>query len=514
MNWMKMARMLEAIDGESPTRLVTLLSEELKEMKKVSDKQNFLQILDKDNLKANGMALTKTKKWLAKAFDVHTDEIEAMYMAHDDLGDAIYYFDVSSETTGTLLGFTLNVLKTHLEMPFSKIESDEFRTFQWLMESMASLERKWFIRYLLRTPRNGINTGIITKAIARTYGYKVSEVKKHLITSSVGDVILYYEMGETPKATLSHGSYVAPMLAKDVPMNKWPKNKIVDYKYDGNRYQIHKEGESVIIFNRKGKVVTKQFPDVVEVVSEYPNGIYDGEIYPINEDGSPAEHKKMGTRVHSKNVQEAMEKVEVKWVMFDCLKIEGRTIIHLPYSERLALFGELPDQALRMKKGEDVLAFYNRAINDGFEGIIVKDADLPYQAGSRSVGWAKYKPPRIELDVVILKAKYGQGAKANVFATFEIFVKDGRGFYSVGWVGTGFSDNDLYRLTQSLRKNVVDYTDGIYEFTPRVVLEVTADLITQDANAHTGLRFPRCKRIRDDKFVNDINTLDDVEAMR
>ena len=103
MNWMKMARMLEAIDGESPTRLVTLLSEELKEMERVIDKQNFLQILDKDNLKANGMALSKTKKWLAKSFDVHTDEIEAMYMAHDDLGDAIYYFDVSSETTGTLL---------------------------------------------------------------------------------------------------------------------------------------------------------------------------------------------------------------------------------------------------------------------------------------------------------------------------------------------------------------------------------------------------------------------------
>ena len=86
-------------------------------------------------------------------------------------------------------------------------------------------------------------------------------------------------------------------------MNKWPKNKIVDYKYDGNRYQIHKEEDSVIIFNRKGNIVTPQFQDVVEKVREYPvdRCILDGEIYPIKDDGSPAEHKLMATRVHSKN---------------------------------------------------------------------------------------------------------------------------------------------------------------------------------------------------------------------
>ena len=88
------------------------------------------------------------------------------------------------------------------------------------------------------------------------------------------------------------------MLAKDIPMKKWPTNKIVDYKYDGNRYQIHKKNESVIIFNRKGKIVTHQFPEVVELVQQYviDEAIFDGEIYPINEDGSPAEHKKDGNK--------------------------------------------------------------------------------------------------------------------------------------------------------------------------------------------------------------------------
>lgn len=158
------------------------------------------------------------------------------------------------------------------------------------------------------------------------------------------------------------------------------------------------------------------------------------------------------------------------------------------------------------------MAFYNNAINDGFEGIIVKDASLPYEAGKRSQGWAKYKPPRIELDVVILSAEYGEGKKSNVFATFEVGVKSRSGFTSVGKVGTGFSDQELITLTNQLKRNVESFNAGTFHFLPRVVLQVKADLVSQDARGNYGLRFPRMERIRDDKFVADINTLNDVEA--
>ena len=162
-------------------------------------------------------------------------------------------------------------------------------------------------------------------------------------------MVRYYESNSEPPTNLEHGS-LAPMLAKEIPMNKWPVNRIVDYKYDGNRYQIHKEGDSVIIFNRKGNIVTPQFQDVVEQVRKYDvhTCILDGEIYPINEDGSPAEHKLMATRVHSKNHEEAREKVKVRWVIFDCLKFGKDTIMDLPYSDRVIAIKTLPDQAHRM----------------------------------------------------------------------------------------------------------------------------------------------------------------------
>jgi DNA ligase-1 len=459
----------------------------------------------------NNIGLAKAKSWLAKMFDCFDDEIESLFAIDDELGEAIYMLDTSAETERNIsITSVLRVLETNC----GAVDDSSYLLVKDVLSNMSALERRWFVRYWIRSPTNGIDEGVVKKILAKHYDKKLSEVKKHANFNTLYNVTMYYEMKEDPPCNLSHGSFVKPMLAKEVLMNKWPENKIVDYKYDGNRYQIHKQGDNVIIFNRKGSIVTPQFQDVVETVRQYEvDCILDGEIYPIKDDGSPAEHKLMGTRVHSKDHAEARERVKVKWVIFDCLKIGNETIMDLSYSDRLGKFSQLPDQAHRMEEGGDVLAFYNRAINDGFEGIIVKDTNLPYEAGKRSAGWAKYKPPRIELDVAITTAKYGEGSRANVFGTFGISVKSDSGFKSVGSIGTGFSDADLVWLTNELRKNVETYNNGTYNLLPRVVLEVSADLVTQDAKGNYGLRFPRCKRIRHDKFVADINTIEDVERL-
>lgn len=502
--WMKTCRLLEQTENIIPSTQVVLVSNQLSHF---NNKENLFKLLSLD-LEENNIGKAKVEKWVAKIFELFDEEVSREVSNYGDIGSAVYFLDSSKESSD----YTLKQVLDILQLNCSKSSGSTFELIKETVLKMCDIEKKWFFRFLVRKTRNNMGEGQLKKILASHYKLKAKDVKSHLNFNSFSNVVKYYEMKEKPPMNLSHGSFVKPMLAKDVPMNKWPENKIVDYKYDGNRYQIHKEGVNVIIFNRKGNIVTPQFQDVVEKVQQYPilRCILDGEIYPIKEDGSPAEHKLMGTRVHSKNHEEAIEKVKVKWVIFDCLKYELETLINLSYSERLVKMKDLPDQAHRMEKGGDVLAFYNRAINDGFEGIIVKDTTLPYEAGKRSTGWAKYKPPRIELDVAILAAKYGQGEKTNVFASFNIGVKADAGFHPVGWVGTGFSDKNLEELTYSLRKNVEDFSGGTYKFLPRTVLEVSADLVSMDEKGNYGLRFPRCKRIREDKFVADVNTLDDV----
>jgi len=505
MKWITTCRLLELTEDYTPTNQINRMALAIEN----KDIVNMTKLLSVD-FDENQMGHAKGVKFVAKCLNIFDDEVSNEYARWGDLGTSVKHLVMQHEPSN----FTLADVLDFLSFKCASLESTEAQALQDMFCAMNDLEAKWFTRYLLRKPRNNISEGTVKKILAKKFGKKISVVKKHLNFWDLSSIARYYSMNEEPPMVLSHGTFVKPMLAKEIPMEKWPKNKIVDYKYDGNRYQIHKQGDNVIIFNRKGKVATQQFQDVVETVRQYEmDCILDGEIYPINEDGSPAEHKLMATRVHSKNHEEAREKVKVKWVIFDCLKMGIETIMDLPYSTRITRMSKLPDQAHRMEEGGDVLAFYNRAINDGFEGIIVKDTSLPYEAGKRSAGWAKYKPPRIELDVVILSAKYGQGNRSSVFATFEIGVKNNTEYVSVGHVGTGFSEGDLDMLTRKLRRNIDSVENGRVHLLPREVLEVSADLVSCDSKGNYGLRFPRCKRIRDDKHASEVDTYETLISL-
>ena len=512
MKWIEFSRLMQAIEYKTPSQTVSLLAKEFKE---IENKTRFIDILSL-NLGPNNLASKKALKWITKSLEVFEEEIETSIYNHGDIGEAVYHFDNSDESSEYGLGPMYSIL----QMDCSKSDGEAFRIFNTYFNGMSSLERKWFLRYWLRTPRNGINEGLVRKLVAKVYDKKEAEVKKHMQLHSLSDIVVYYTTNQTPPNDLVIGRFIKPMLAKEVPKEKWPKESIIEYKYDGARYQIHK-GDSVLIFNRKGKVVTDKFPDIVLMINAWEmkeSFIIDTEIYPVESDGRPAPFKKMGTRIHSKNIEEAVEKCPVELAVFDCMMFNGENLMDNSLRERLPFILKFHKQAVRIIEDTQEFkweqdAFYNLAINDGFEGIIVKDLNTVYESGKRSKGWAKYKPPRIELDVVVTGARYGEGKRATVFGSYDIAVKDGTEFVPVGSIGTGFSDIDLISLTQQSKKIIQRVENGTYELLPRIVLEVTADLVSKDADNNLGLRFPRLLRIRNDKPVSDINTISDVEAL-
>jgi len=511
MKWIEFSRLMQAVEYKTPTKTVSLLAKDF------YGTQEFIRILALD-LEPNNLASKKALKWITKSLEVFEEEIETSIYNHGDIGEAIYHFaqeDGSQE-------FSLRSIINFLTMDCGKSDGESFRKFNVVFNQMSSLERKWFLRYWLRTPRNGINEGLVRKLVAKVYDKKEAEVRKHMQLHSLSELLVYYQRNETPPNDLVIGRFIKPMLAKEVPKEKWPKKHIVEYKYDGARYQIHK-GDSVLIFNRKGKIVTDKFPDIVLMINAWEmkeSFIIDTEIYPVESClCRPAPFKKMGTRIHSKNIEEAVEKCPVELAVFDCMMFNGENLMDNSLRERLPFILKFPKQAIRCQDGTydaplwniGIHVFYNKAINDGYEGIMVKDFNAPYESGKRS--WVKYKPPRIELDVVVTGARYGDGKRATVFGSYDIAVKDGTEFVPVGSIGTGFSDIDLISLTQQGKKIIQRVENGTYELLPRIVLEVTADLVTRDANDNLGLRFPRLLRIRSDKPVSDINTIQDVEGM-
>lgn len=519
MKWIEFCRLMQAVENRTPTKTISLIA------KDYEHNSQFIKILALE-LPANNLASKKAFRWVVNALEVFDDEVELAIYQHGDIGEGVYHFVQDGKDSE----MNLNTILHLLSMDCSKSDGQSYNAFYVAFNSMSALEKKWFLRYWLRTPRNGINHGTVRKLLAKIYDKKEAEVKKHNQLHSLQDISIFYSKGEEPPNDLRIGRYIAPMLAKAVPKEKWPKQHIVEYKYDGARYQIHyglkpfiqmnakdpSINYNVIIFNRKGKVVTDKFPDIVEEILSWEIEepfIIDTEIYPIENDGRPAPFKKMGTRIHSKNVKEAVEKCPVELAVFDCMMFNHENLMDSPLKDRINTIYKFPKQAVRSTIKEDNDIFYNLSINDGYEGIMIKDLNATYQSGKRSVAWAKYKPPRFELDVVVTGARYGDGKRSSVFASYDIAVKDNNEYISVGSIGTGFSDIDLLYLTNEGKKIVSGIDGKTHKWLPRIVLEVTCDLVTRDAEDNLGLRFPRMLRIRTDKPVSDINTLKDVEGM-
>jgi len=503
------SRMNERLEGSTPTEQVQILNSSLSSF---NNRALVIQILALE-YPVNNIGETRAKAWVAKAMGVFDDELDEYIKTWGDVGEAVFEMDEGNEVDSNI---TIQQLHRLLNLDCSRINSHSYFLFSQALLQMSAREKKWFLRYWLHKPRNGVHTTVPKKAMARYYSRGVREITKFAQYNSLYEICLDLEAGNTPECKLTHGQFVSPMLAKPRKGAEKPDEYIVDIKYDGNRYIIHKQDSHVIIFNRKGNIATDQYPDVVDIIKEFDGDmIIDTEIYPVNRDGSPAEHKMLGKRVHKKDKTEAMRECPVNLAVFDILSIDGTSLLEEPLRNRMVTLKEIIPKEYQTHTfdNDTIKSAYNKAIDWGYEGIMIKDSTMAYDAGKRSKGWLKYKPPRIELDVVITSGHYGKGNRTHVFSSFGISVKDGSDYVDVGKVGTGFSDEELVTITNELRKSIDRYDNGTYFFLPRIVLQVTSDLVTTDADGNIGLRFPRSMRVRNDKYPADIDTINTVREM-
>lgn len=497
----RFARMCEVLENNNGK--ADIIEESLSAF---TDVQSTLKILSLD-FESNNIGSKRAISWIATALGVFEVEIKAEVEAWGDLAEGLNQFMMYEDKDSNI---SMSEFHRLLELDCSSMSNNSYPLISEAINSMSGLELKWFVRYWLRTPRNGVSKPTVIKALHKRYPQ--NNVLSHAELHDPHELVAYFESNVIPPTKVKYGKFIPPMLAKSYK-DKLPNDYIIDFKYDGNRYQIHKNKKNVMIFNRKGKVVSHQFPDIVEIVSKFDatSCILDTEIYPVYPDGTPAPHKTMATRVHSKDHDKAVTDCPVKLVIFDVLQYFDQLLTKESYRDRLLHLKDFPRE-LRVTQYDDgdIQAAYNIAINHGFEGIMIKDLNASYSIGKRSNSWLKHKPPRIELDVVITSAKYGEGKRSDVFGTFGISVKNDYEYVRVGSVGTGFSDSELTYLTTELKKTVESYENEEFTFLPRFVIEVTCDLITQDADGNYGLRFPRKTRIRQDKHAVDCNTLSDI----
>lgn len=427
---------------------------------------------------------------VAEKYNVESDTIFALVEVHGGVGEAIL-------SLGD--GFTQGDRNITVADVYTALNGEDMDSvFSMIMEcfdNVNAMGKKWIAAFLLKETRNRCGETVVKKMMIKTYGIPANDMKKASSFLSIDDVINQAVNNNALVYVPIAGNYMKPMLAKT---GKYTRGKRwCDYKYDGIRAQVHQNEDGIKIFNRKGDDITNKFAnDLIPVISECADPvdwIVDGEIYPIDTDGNPAEFKNIMSRIHGKT-DEVIYRNAVTIRLFDCLMYGGQPVFEDDLDTRLQTLQMHFDESIVAKtteinNKEEMLEFYNEAIEAGFEGVIIKDPNLSYEFGKRSKGWEKYKPPLVDVDCIVTGAHIGTGKRKGVYGAYDISIKDGEELISLGKVGSGFTDEDLIFLSHQYDAQGAG----------NLIIEVKGDMLTQNESGEYGLRFPRYVKFRDDK---------------
>jgi DNA ligase-1 len=415
-------------------------------------------------------------------------------------------------------------------------EKDENREalVEHVFQTTTAAGAKYFTRMLLNQMRIGAGLGTIARALAAAFDVEPGAVEHlYAMTNDIGHTAAQARKGPRALAraglTLFRPYQFMNAQKVDRPEEIFEKLKgkqiIFEVKYDGARLQIHlKKGRppEIRTYSRRLNDDTAAMPDVVSALAKAWKGgdaVVEGEAVafdPTLQEKQPFQAVLMRLgRVHG--IEEKAREIPLVLHLFEMVYHDGEDLMNVPQSERRARLSKLFRETDRVKMTESVVtdsveeqaAFFQRAIEEGHEGLMAKDPDATYVPGRRAENWMKLKPAFETLDVVITGGIWGSGRRKGLLSSLIVAVRDRGGFKTVGKVGTGFSEEALRELTARLEPAIISTQGRDVEIEPEVVIEVDFQDIQKTARYRAGyaLRIPRFKRVRTDKSTREADDL-------
>lgn len=398
----------------------------------------------------------------------------------------------------------------------------------------SPMEAKYLTRLILSEMRLGVGEGIMRDAIAKAFGADSEIVERaYMITNDLGKVaVVAKNEGEKGLKNMSVQIHVPVrmMLAQVAEGVKEVLDEMkvaaVEWKFDGSRVQVHWDGKKVTIYSRRLENVTNALPEMVEEIKKCikPNVILDGEIIAVK-DGRPMPFQHVLRRFRRKHdVGKMVEKIPLEVHFFDVL-YSGGEVIDLPLKERRKILESVIEESEKIKIAvqtitdnvKKVETIYRQAVDAGHEGVMIKNPSSPYVPGKRGKHWLKLKAVMETLDLVVVGGEWGEGKRSHWLSSFELACVDTTtgSLLRVGKVATGFTEEDLEEMTELFKPLIVSQEGKKVEFIPKYVFEVAYQEIQKSPKYESGyaLRFPRFIRLRDDKDVDEADTIERVENL-
>jgi DNA ligase-1 len=405
-----------------------------------------------------------------------------------------------------------------------KSQREKLLAVRRLLGNAHPLEGRYLARIMLEELRIGVGEGSVREAIAKAFSLDSALVEHAMqALNDLGEVARRAKTGAAALQDVHITTFhpVRMMLAQQgtiADMIADHGTVAAEFKYDGSRFQFHKKGNWARMYSRRLEDVTGALPDVIQqlLAATDHDVIIDGEVIAV-QDGRPLPFQSVLKRFRRKHdVAGAKEAIRLVPNIFDILYLDGETLIDLPFEERRrrlvgALRFNVAPQVVSDR--QDVIeTTYREAIDAGHEGIMLKVLSSPYTPGMRGRNWIKIKPAVDTLDLAVIGAEWGEGKRAHLFGSFLLACANDGKLLPLSRVATGFTDEQLAEVYDLLKDTVLSRLKKEVTFEPTLVFEVGYSEIQTSPTYEGGfaLRFPRFIRIRDDKGITDVETIDGI----
>lgn len=400
-----------------------------------------------------------------------------------------------------------------------------------LLGRATDAEHDFLVRLIGGELRQGALEGVMLEAIAAAAGLPPAEVRRAAsfagALAPVASAVLAEGRRGLERFTVQLMRPVMPMLAQPAADPEAALaafgSALVEWKLDGARVQVHKDGGQVKVFTRSLKEVTAAVPEVVEAALAAPARalILDGEAIALRRDGAPRPFQETMRRFGRKGDDAAArEALPLSVFFFDCMLRDGMPLVDEPLERRRdALAGAVRPEHLTpaevARNPEESRAFYEAVLARGHEGVMVKALDSAYEAGRRGGSWLKVKRAHT-LDLVVLAAEWGSGRRKGRLSNLHLGALDpSGGFVMLGKTFKGLTDAMLEWQTREFLSRERARDEWTVHLRPELVVEIAFNDLQQSSQYPAGmaLRFARVKRYRPDKRPEEADTIETVRRI-
>ncbi|OIV41938.1 ATP-dependent DNA ligase [Flavobacterium johnsoniae] len=411
---------------------------------------------------------------------------------------------------------------------------------EYLHENWVALnyyERFVFTKLITGSFRIGVSQKLMTRALSKAEDVDEDALAYKLMGNWNPNTITFQELILDEKSSdyLSkpYPFYLAYPIEGDVEDLGNPEDWSIEHKWDGIRSQTIIRDDEIYVWSRGEELVTDKYPEFKSFVGIIPNGtVIDAEIlaFPENEIGTFNDlQARIGRKTISANL---LEKVPVILKAYDILEWEGQDIRNLPYIERRILLENLYEEIrhqtnsfrlserVALTSWEDVTKERERAREMKSEGLMLKRNASPYQVGRKKGDWWKWKIEPLVIDAVLTYAMRGHGRRSNLFTdyTFALWQNNEKGekeLVTFAKAYSGLTDAEFRKVDDFIKKNTLERFGPVRSVTPKLVFEIGFEGISLSKRHKSGIatRFPRILRWRQDKKIEEANSIEDLKNM-